>query len=127
MSDVLDLVARWTAAEEAMDTRALDGLLAEQFVGVGPLGFVLDRQQWLERFAHGHENRAFAVADTKVHEHGTAAVVVGVLDQQTSWVASTGVVYHSGRFRISLTAVRSAGRWLLGSVHIGALPVPPRG
>ena len=126
MSDVLDLVGRWTAAEEAMDTRVLDELLAEQFVGVGPVGFVLGRQQWLERFGDGLENRAFAVADLQVHEHDAAAVVVGVLDQQTSWIASTGVVYDSGRFRISLTAVRPAGWWLLGSVHIGPLQVPPR-
>ena len=98
-----------------MDTRALDGLLAEQFVGARPVGFVLGRQQWLEHFGDGLENRAFAVADSQVHEHGTAAVVVGVLDQQASWFASTGLVYDSGRFRISLTAVRSAGRWMLGS------------
>jgi len=127
MSEVLGLVGRWTAAEEAMDTRVLDGLLAEQFVGVGPVGVVLGRQQWLERFGDGLEIRALAVADPTVHEHDTAAVVVGVLDQQTSWVASSGVVYDSGRFRISLTAVLSAGRWLLGSVHIGPLQVPPRG
>ena len=36
MSDVPDLVSRWTAAEQAMDSGALDGLLAEQFVGVAP-------------------------------------------------------------------------------------------
>jgi hypothetical protein len=121
MSDVLDLVSRWTAAEQAMDTRALDGLLAEQFVGVGPLGSVLGRQQWLERFGNGLENRAFAVADGQVHEHGTATVIVGVLDQQTFWQGRD----NSGRFRISLTAVRPAGEWLLGGVHIGPLHVPP--
>lgn len=89
-----------------MDTRALNGLLAEQFVEISPVGFVLGRQQWMERFGDGVENRAFAVADPKIHEHGTAAVVVSVLDQQTSLVASTGVVYDSGRLRIALTAVR---------------------
>jgi ketosteroid isomerase-like protein len=121
MSDALDLVSRWAAAEQAMDNGALDGLLAEQFVGVGPLGFVLGRQQWLERFGNGLQNRAFTVADPQVHEYGTAAVVIGVLDQQTSWQGQDS----SGRFRISLTAVRPAGQWLLGSVHIGPLQAPP--
>ena len=123
MSDVLDLVSRWTAAEQAMDSGALDGLLAEQFVGVGPVGFVLSREQWLKRFHNGLENLAFAVADPQVHDHGTAAVVVGVLDQQTSWQGQDS----SGRFRISLTAVRPADRWQLASVHIGPLaaPAPP--
>lgn len=125
MSDVLDLVSRWTAAEQAMDGGALNGLLAEQFVGVGPLGFLLSRAQWLERFHNGLENRAFAVADPQVHDHGTAAVVVGVLDQQTSWQGQD----NSSQFRISLTAVRPADRWLLGNVHIGPLQMrpPPQG
>jgi hypothetical protein len=121
MSDVLDLVSRWTAAEQAMDSGALNGLLAEQFMGVGPPGFVLSRQQWLERSHNGLENRAFAVADPQVHDHGTAAVVVGVLDQQPSWQGQD----NSGRFRIPLTAVRPADRWLLGNVHIGPLPMRP--
>jgi Domain of unknown function (DUF4440) len=42
-NDVLDLVASWAKAEEANDPAALDRLLAADFVGVGPLGFVLGR------------------------------------------------------------------------------------
>ena len=121
MSDVLDLVNRWSAAEQAMDFGALNGRLAEQFVGVGPVGFVLGREQRLKRFCNGLENRAFAAADPQVHDHGTAAVVVGVLDQQTSWHGQD----NSGRFRISLTAARPTDSWLLGSVHIGPLQMQP--
>jgi len=40
---VLDLVRRWAAAEQQNDAGLLDGLLAEEFAGVGPLGFVLTR------------------------------------------------------------------------------------
>ena len=60
-NDVLDLVRRWAAAEQQNDAGSLDGLLADDFVGVGPLGFVLTREQWLSRFGNGLENRAFAV------------------------------------------------------------------
>ena len=49
-TNVLDLVTSWAKAEEANDAAALDRLLAGDFVGVGPLGFVLDRDQWLARF-----------------------------------------------------------------------------
>jgi hypothetical protein len=44
-TDVLDLVERWAAAEQGNDAEALDGLLTDDFVGVGPLGFVLGRDQ----------------------------------------------------------------------------------
>jgi Domain of unknown function (DUF4440) len=65
-----------------IDAQALDGLLADDFAGVGPLGFVLDRDQWLARFGNGLENRAFAVEDAQIREYGGVAVVVGVLAQQ---------------------------------------------
>jgi len=119
--EVLDLVRRWAAAEEQMDADRLDGLLAEAFVGVGPLGFVLNRDQWLVRFRNGLVNRAFAVEDPQVHPHAAAAVVVGVLAQETSWQGHD----NSGRFRVTLTAVRPADRWLLASAHIGPLQQPP--
>jgi ketosteroid isomerase-like protein len=120
-NDILDLVDRWAAAEQENDPGRLDGLLADDFVGVGPLGFVLTRQQWLERFGNGLENRTFKVEDPQVHDHGGAAVVVGVDNQETSFRGGD----NSGRFRLTLTAVRPADRWLVASVHIGPLQGPP--
>jgi ketosteroid isomerase-like protein len=119
-TDVLDLVGRWTTAEQDNDAEALDKLLASDFVGVGPLGFVLDRDQWLARFGNGLENRAFAVEDAQVRDYGAAAVVVGVLAQQTSFQGRD----NSGRFRLTLVAVRPADRWLLAGAHIGMLQQP---
>ncbi len=119
-TEVLDLVQRWAAAEQGNDAEALDGLLADDFVGVGPLGFVLDRQQWLARFGNGLENRAFAVEEPQVRDYGRAAVVVGVLAQETSFRG----VDNSGRFRITLVAVRPGDRWLLAGAHIGPLQQP---
>jgi ketosteroid isomerase-like protein len=118
--EVLDLVRRWAAAEQRNDAGLLDGLLADDFVGVGPLGFVLSRQQWLARFRDGLENRAFAVEDPQARDYGTAAVVVGVQAQETSFQGAD----NSGRFRLTLVAVRQAGRWLVAGVHIGPLQRP---
>jgi hypothetical protein len=44
--DVLGLVQRWAAAGQRGDAGLLDG----DFAGVGPLRFVLTRDQWLARF-----------------------------------------------------------------------------
>jgi uncharacterized protein (TIGR02246 family) len=120
-TNVLELVHRWTAAEEANDPGALGGLLADDFVGVGPLGFVLDRDQWLARFGNGLENRAFAVEDPQARHYGDAAVVVGALAQETSFQGHD----NSGRFRLTLVAVRRADRWLVANAHIGMLQPPP--
>src|SRR6478752_1812792 len=128
---VLDLVQRWTAAEQRNDTGALDGLLADGFAGVGPFGFILTRDQWLARFANGLVNRSFTVTDLQVRDYGTAAVGIGVLAQETSWQGTD----NSGRFRVTLVAVQasedsvgegSVGEgWQLAHMHIGPLQVPP--
>jgi ketosteroid isomerase-like protein len=116
MNEVLDLVERWAAAEESNDPARIDALLAQDFVGVGAAGFVLGREQWLGRFEGGLRNRAFVVEETRVHAHGRdAAVVVGVDAQETSF----GDRDVSGRYRCTLTAVRSDG-WRVAAVHIGA-------
>ena len=120
---VLDLVQRWAAAEEGNDAKALDGLLADGFAGVGPFGFILTRDQWLARFANGLVNRSFAVTDLQVRDYGTAAAGIGVLAQETSWQGTD----NSGRFRVTLVAVQAAGSWRLAHVHIGPLEMPPGG
>ncbi|MEU6375684.1 nuclear transport factor 2 family protein [Streptomyces sp. NPDC046909] len=77
---------------------------------------VLDKQ-WLERFRKGLENHEFTVEDPRVREYGGAAVVVGVLAQETSLNGED----KSGRFRVTLVAVRPADRWQLAHLHIGVL------
>ena len=118
---VLDLIRRWAAAEEQNDAGALDGLLAGEFAGVGPFGFILTRDQWLARFANGLVNRSFTVTDLQVRDYGTAAVGIGVLVQETSWQGTD----NSGRFRVTLIAVRAGEGWLLAHAHIGPLQAPP--
>jgi ketosteroid isomerase-like protein len=120
---VLDLVQRWAAAEQENDVGRLDGLLAGEFAGVGPFGFILTRDQWLARFTNGLVNRSFTVADPQVRDYGTAAVAIGVLAQGTSWQGND----NSGRFRVTLVAVRAGEGWLLAHVHIGPLQGPPGG
>ena len=48
-------------------------------------------------------------------------MAIGVLAQETSWQGNDS----SGRFRITIVAVRADDRWLLGHVHIGPLQLPP--
>jgi hypothetical protein len=56
--DITSLLQGWIDAELRGDADALDDLLAPDFTGVGPLGFVLSRADWLER----HRSHALAYA-----------------------------------------------------------------
>lgn len=124
-TQVAELVAKWAAGEAANDAERSGECLTEDFVGVGPVGFVLDRAQWLARFGNGLRNNAFAVEDVTVHDHGGAAFVVGVLAQQTTFGPGQD---NSGKFRITIQAVDGDAGWRLASVHIGMLggPMPGR-
>jgi ketosteroid isomerase-like protein len=111
--DVLDLVQRWAEAERQNDSDLLDGLLAADFVAVGPRGFVLTRDQ-------GLQNTSFEVRQPQVRDYGTAAVVVAEQHQQAT---------HQGRdvsaqLRATVVAVRPDDRWLVAGVHLSPIAGP---
>jgi ketosteroid isomerase-like protein len=122
--DALDMVQRWASAEAHQDTDALAGILADDFIGVGPRGFVLTKAQWLARFDGGLVTNAFAIEEPQVHDHGAAVVIAAVQNQTTTFQGQD----MSGRFRVTLVVVPSDNGQRLASAHIGLLPdspVPP--
>ena len=80
--DTQTFLSQWSAAERNGDTTALASLLTDDFLGVGPLGFVLAKEAWLERYATGGlKYDSFELEDVQVREHGSAAVVTARLNQ----------------------------------------------
>ena len=68
-------LSEWTAAERAGDTGRLEALLADDFYGVGPLGFILGRPAWLDRHRQGLDYEAFDLDEMQVHFCGDVALV----------------------------------------------------
>lgn len=129
-SDIEEFLAEWTAAEQSGDAAGLDKLLADDFTGVGPLGFTLSKQDWLDRHAAGDlKYRTFELADTSVRRYGDAAVVIA---KQSAAGAYRG---HEvpGDLRVTLVVTEASGSRQLASSHMsfiagtpGAPPVPGR-
>ncbi len=74
--DIDDLLAVWAGAERTGDTATLDTLLADDFVGIGPVGFVLDKAAWLSRFELGLRYDDLGLDEVSVHRHAGATFVV---------------------------------------------------
>ncbi len=72
--EVLDLVQRWAEVELRGDADAYGDLLAPDFVGVGPVGFVLTREQWADRHRGDLKNEEFQVQDPHVRIYGDTAI-----------------------------------------------------
>jgi ketosteroid isomerase-like protein len=128
MSDTIDsFLADWAAAERAGDTDRLDTLLADDFVGIGPLGFELPKAEWIGRHRGGLRYEAFDVDEAEVHTHGEVAIVIA---RETQRGTAFGHPVPEA-LRATHVLVRQADRWQLAALQMsfiagtpGAPPLP---
>jgi ketosteroid isomerase-like protein len=128
---ILTLGQRWADAEQRGDVDTLDALATDDFKLVGPLGFILNKQQWLDRYRTGDlVTRSLVWDEVEVRDSGTAAVAIGCHTQQAAYRGNP----NDGRFRATHVAVRIDGRWQLTGMHLPdraptrrthAVPAPP--
>src|ERR1044072_2630487 len=93
------LVDDWVNAEASADVSRLKELLANDFLGVGPRGFVLTREQWLQRFNSGFKYESIEVKEVQVKHYEHAAMVVAKYFQNATFQANRS----DGEFRLSQT------------------------
>lgn len=119
---ILELGRHWANAERAGDADALEPLLADDFLLVGPLGFMLDKTQYLGSRRSGdlrHESLVWE--GVRVRSYGDAAVAVGSQTQRTMYQGRDA----SGRFRVTQVAIRRGDRWILAGLHYSPIAQPP--
>jgi ketosteroid isomerase-like protein len=51
--EIDELLNDWATSERTGDANALDRLLTDDFVGIGPVGFQLPKPAWLQRQTSG--------------------------------------------------------------------------
>jgi ketosteroid isomerase-like protein len=117
-----ELDRRWVEAEQRGDTAALEALSTDDFTLVGPAGFVLHKQQWLDRYRSGaFVTQALRWDDVEVRDHGDAAVAIGVHTQEAAYQGNP----VNGTFRSTHLAVRHDGGWRLAGLHLSPIGGPP--
>ena len=118
---VEEFVRDWTTAEQRGDVTFFEGALTEAFVGVGPLGFMLTKEQWLGRFEGGLSYESVAIDEVEVRLYGDAAVVTGRQKQAGTFRGND----VGGEFRVSVMLVERDGRWLVACWHASPIAGVP--
>jgi ketosteroid isomerase-like protein len=122
-TEILELGQRWAAAEQAGDVSTLDILAVPDFTLVGPLGFMLNKEQWLARYGDGSAlvTKSLVWDQVSVRDYGDTAVAIGVHTQEASYQGNSA----DGQFRATHIAVRRDGRWVLAGIHLSPIGGPP--
>ncbi len=121
MEKITSLVQRWVDAELAGDAAAMDTLLTDDFIGVGPVGFVLNRAQWLGRHESGSvRNHEFSVTDLHIRVYNDTALVSATETQRTT---ARGFE-NNGSFRLGIVAVLQE-TWKIAHIQFSGPLIAP--
>jgi ketosteroid isomerase-like protein len=116
------LAQDWAAAELRGDTAFLGRTLADDFVGVGPRGFVLHKEEWLERHGSGKLwYESFGLDKVEVRPYGDAAVIVCRQTAEGVYEDENGRYDINEQFRATLVFVKQQERWLLAGLHLSPI------
>jgi hypothetical protein len=119
--DLAPLADAWATAELHGDTAFLEKLLADDFIGIGPLGFFLTKQEWLTRHQSGDlRYESFSLDEVKVRVYNDAAILIGRQTQNATYRGNN----IPGQFRIALVFVRQ-GQWRLANLQLSTIGQPP--
>jgi hypothetical protein len=113
---ILGLQEQFDTAELDDDRKVLHELIAEDFQSIGPRGFVLDKEQWINRHDHFHYS-ALETSEHEVRRYDGAAIVRNVQ-------RNTGV--HDGQesqyvMRVGQVWVNQSGKWRLAGIQFSPL------
>lgn len=120
--EVARLANAWATAELRGDVAFLERTFADDFIGIGPLGFMLTKQEWLARHRSGDmQYDSFNLDEVTVRAYNEAAVLIGRQSQNASYRGNS----INAQFRITLVFVEQQGQWKLASLHLCAIGQPP--
>jgi ketosteroid isomerase-like protein len=120
--ELRELEQRWAAAEIEANVSTLDALAVEDFMLVGPAGFVLSKQQWLDRYSDGDlRTRSLSFEDATTRVYGNVAVTIGRHIQEAEYRGHPA----NGEFRATHVVVRDGSAWRLAGQHLSPIAGPP--
>lgn len=114
--DIHRLQSAFDEAELCADTDALNALLAEDFRSIGEQGYVLDKAQWVGRFAE-FAYTSLESSEVEVSSYDHAAIVRCVQRSHSVWRGQEMAL----TVRVSQTWVELSEGWRLAGIQFSSL------
>ena len=124
-TEIAELLNRFAEAQRLSDLDALSELLTNDFKLVGPLGFVVPKQQWLEQFRSGAlqiESLEWDDVEVRTHAYANCAIAIGRLTQTATYADHRA----DGAFRVTAVAIGYGVTWHLAGAHYSPIADPGR-
>lgn len=115
-TDIHRLQRAFTEAELSADTDALTALLADDFRSIGEQGHVLDKAQWVAKFAE-FAYASLESTDVEVCRYDHAAIVRCVQRSRSTWRGQEMTLAT----RVSQTWVETPAGWQLAGIQFSSL------
>jgi hypothetical protein len=120
--ELLQLANSWIDAEKSGDSQFLEDTLTDDFIGIGPLGFMLSKNEWIERHKSGDlKYESLDLKETSMRVYNDAAILVGRQEQKAAYKGNI----INAQFRISLVFVIQSEKWKIAGLQLSAIGQPP--
>ena len=119
--DINAFLATWADAERAGDAVTTDRLLTDDFVGIGPVGFVLPKPAWLHRQTSGGlRYDALSLDEVATREYGDCAITTA------RWNARGTAQGHPipESTRATLVSIKEPDGWRMATIHFSFIADP---
>lgn len=112
---VLKVTQEWLAADERHDRAALNRIIADDFLGTGPVGTTVSKKDIIPQEGTAADARGLSInaQDIKVRVFGDTAIVTGRGVPKTQ---------ERGELRFTLMFVRRVDSWQMVAAHLSAVP-----
>ena len=117
-----ELAQNLAKAELKGDVAFLARTLAEDFIGIGPRGFILTKDEWLARHKSGDlRYESFGLDEVRIRVYGDAAVLTGRESVKLKYRGED----QQAELRTTEIFVKRDGRWRLAGLQLSPIAPPP--
>ena len=115
-----ELQAKFDEAELKGDRETLRELIASDFLSIGPKGFALDKEQWInrhDRFTYGE----LATSEMDIRSYEKTVIVRDIQRNKADYDGT----YIEVNTRVSQIWIEQQGRWQLAAIQFSPLAEAP--